>query len=262
MTKTHQHSVIVGIDGSESSIRAAQWAADEAIAHSVPLRLVSVVRTMHRSAEEYRVDVDHAKKALQVAQSAVEATGKPAKIEAEILDGVPGQTLVSESRDARMICVGTVGIGRYARSILGSTATELAEKAQCPVAVIRALDGEPRDGITWIVTALDENSDNPTVIESAVEEARLRSAPVLILGDTPARSSLDSTVQACRQRHPDVHIYPVADHADISRFIKKHDEPVQLAVIGASQAGQLADIVGSYGHHRFHHAAASVLVVR
>lgn len=32
--------VVAGIDGSETAIRAAQWAIDEAISRSVPLRLV------------------------------------------------------------------------------------------------------------------------------------------------------------------------------------------------------------------------------
>ena len=69
------------------------------------------------------------------AQSAVEAGRKPVKIETETPRGPAGPVLVEASRDAEMICVGSVGIGRYARSILGSTATELAEKAHCPVAV-------------------------------------------------------------------------------------------------------------------------------
>ena len=36
-----------------------------------------------------------------------------------------------------MICVGSVGIGAVAREFLGSTAAALAEKAHCPVAIIR-----------------------------------------------------------------------------------------------------------------------------
>jgi hypothetical protein len=53
--------------------------------------------------------------------------------ETEIPRGPAAPVLVEASRDAEMMCVGSVGIGRYARSILGSTATELVKKAHCPV---------------------------------------------------------------------------------------------------------------------------------
>lgn len=261
MTNIRKPSVVVGIDGSESSIQAAQWAADEAIARSVPLRLISVIKATHPSKEDYYDDLHHAQQALQAAQAALEATGKPVKVEAEVRDGLPGVTLVSESAGAEMICVGTVGRGRYAQSILGSTATEVAEKAHCPVAVVRAAEGEAHEGVNWIVTERCEDPDDQTVIEYAIEEARLRSAPVLILGDERTSAALDSAVQSLRGRYPDVDIFPVATGADIARFIKKHDEPIQLAVIGAAKADQMVDIVGSYGQRR-RRVAASVLIVR
>ena len=33
--------IVVGTDGSEESLRAAEWAAGEAILHAAPLRIVS-----------------------------------------------------------------------------------------------------------------------------------------------------------------------------------------------------------------------------
>lgn len=36
--------VVVGVDGSDSSLRAVDWAADEAARHGLPLRLVYVSR--------------------------------------------------------------------------------------------------------------------------------------------------------------------------------------------------------------------------
>jgi nucleotide-binding universal stress UspA family protein len=40
-------AVVVGIDGSPPAIRAAQWAIDEAVSRSVPLRLVYVTKPKH-----------------------------------------------------------------------------------------------------------------------------------------------------------------------------------------------------------------------
>ena len=258
-------SVVAGIDGSDTAIRAAQWAIDEAISRSVPLRLVYVTKATHPTADEYQLDVRHAKASLRAAQAAIEATGRPVKVETAIVTGPPGAALVAESRDADMICVGSVGIGRYARAVLGSTATELAEKAHCPVAIIRPQDDESRRDINWIVVAINDEPDNEAVVEHAMEEAKLRNAPVLAIGERRAlhgtREGLDRVVDKWKQRYPDVHIYPVANQADVAHFLRHHDERVQLAVIGGSETDQLAHIVGPFGHPVFHHAKSSVLVI-
>jgi nucleotide-binding universal stress UspA family protein len=261
-------SVIVGIDGSQHAIRAAQWAVDEAATRGVPVRLISVIKAKHPSKEDYYADVHHAEASLRAAQAAVETAGTSVKFETAIVDGPPGAALIAESRDAELICVGSVGIGRYARSLLGSTASDLAEKAHCPVAIIRPQEDPPRQDINWIVVAVNDAPDNDAVVQYAMDEARLRKAPVLALGTrhddaakTP-RDELDSKVQQWRERYPDVHVYPIANRADVVHFLTEHDERVQLAVIGASDAGQLARIVGPYGHPVFHHAESSVLVVR
>ena len=252
-------AVVVGIDGSPPAIHAAQWAIDEAISRSVPLRLVYVTKPKHPSADDYYEDIHHAEASLRAAQAAVEAAGKSVKVETAILDGPPGPALVEESRDADLICVGSVGIGRYARSILGSTATDLAEKAHCPVAIIRPPEEQPRHAINWVVVEVNKQPDNEAVVEVAIQEAKLRQAPVLALGNG---HGLEGRVDEWKRRHPDVHIYPVSSEADVVHFLKKHDERVQLAVIGGSQAGELAQIVGPYGHPVFHHTESSVLIVR
>jgi nucleotide-binding universal stress UspA family protein len=42
-SNTPQPSVVVGIDGSQTAIQAAEWAVDEAVSREVPLRLVEVI---------------------------------------------------------------------------------------------------------------------------------------------------------------------------------------------------------------------------
>lgn len=258
--------VIVGVDGSQAAIRAAQWAIDEAISRRVPLRLIAVTKSTHPSADDYYRDVHFAEASLRAAQAAVEAIGRPVKIETEMLEGPPGAVLVEESRDADMVCLGSVGIGRYARALLGSTATDLAEKARCPVAVVRTQQHQPPPEINWIVVAINDERDHEVVVEHAMAEAKLRRAPVLALGqghlgEVP-RDGLDRQVQKWRRRYPDVHVYPIAGRADVAHFLKANDERVQLAVIGSSDADQLAEIVGPHGHPIFRHPESSVLVVR
>ena len=203
-------AVVVGIDGSPTAIHAAQWAIGEAISRSVPLRLVYVTKPTHPSADDYYEDIHHGEASLRAAQAAVEAAGKSVKVETAIVDGPPGPALVEESRDAEIICVGSVGIGRYARSILGSTATDLAEKAHCPVAIIRPPEEQPRHAINWVVVEVNEQPDNEAVVEVAIQEAKLRQAPVLALGNG---HGLEGRVDEWKRRHPDVHIYPVSERS-------------------------------------------------
>ncbi len=246
--------VVVGIDGSEAALNAALWAVDEALARGVPLKLVSVTKPKHLGTEDYYDDVHHARAALQGAHTAISATGKAVEVQTAVIDGPAAVALIEQSADAEMICVGTVGIGGYARAILGSTATELAEKAQCPVAVIRPSDDGSEQPTDWIVVALDDRPGRAVVVERAMQEAELRHAPVLALGEKETGS--------WKQRFPDVHVYPITDDDDVLQFLKKHDERVALAVIGDEEVDDLAKIVGPHGHPVFHHAHSSALVVR
>lgn len=120
---------------------------------SVPLRLIAVTKATHASADDYYGDLHHAEESLRAAQAAIQGTGRPVKVETAVVTGPPAAALIAESDDAALICVGSVGIGRFARSILASTATELAEKAHCPVAIIRPAEEQPRHAVSWIVVA-------------------------------------------------------------------------------------------------------------
>jgi hypothetical protein len=143
------------------------------------------MKQTHPSPDDYARDLAHAETSLREAQFAVEARRKPVKIETEIPRGPAGPMLVEASRDAEMIRVGSVGIGRYARSILGSTATELAEKAHCPVTVLRTESDQPPPDINWIVVRMIDAPGNDAVVKYAAWEAKLRRALMLALGGRP-----------------------------------------------------------------------------
>lgn len=260
--------ILVGIDGSSAAIAAALWGVDEAISRGAPLRLVSVVKPTHESPEDYERDVEHARKSLLEARLAVEGTGKAVTIETDMPRGPAGSVLLEASSDAEMLCVGCVGIGRYARAIVGSTASELAEKARCPVAVVRTGSDRPPPDINWIVVRLTDTPGNDAVVNCAAAEAKLRGAPMLVLGGRPeeltehADGEFERRVAQWRQRYPEVRVYPITTKQAIAGYLSANDERVLLAAIGAEEARQLAQLVGPQGHPLFRHPECSVLVVR
>jgi len=137
---TLEKPVVVGIDGSRAAIMAAIWAVDEAIARDVPLRLVYVnPADSALPGNGYRIGI--AELALRVAANAVADLEKPVKVETVMLTGAASRgftanALARESRHAGMLCLGSVGMGRLAKTELGSTVTTLTRLAKCPVAIV------------------------------------------------------------------------------------------------------------------------------
>lgn len=264
--------VVVGIDGSEAAIDAALWALDEAIVRDVALRLVHVIPVMKapaRPIDPRVLECEYAESVLRAASAVVEAADRPVKVETDYLWGRADLAMIEQSGKASLMCVGSVGIGVVARRFLGSTASALAERARCPVAILRSPHKVADDGRDWIVVPVDGTPGNAEVVEYAMSEARLRHAPVLAVGvwddDFGATSSdeLDQRVAEVQQRHPNVHVYPVATRSHVSDFLAMHrEESVQLAVLGANAAGQLAQIIGPHSHPLIAHGQCSVLVVR
>ncbi len=261
-------SVVVGIDGSRAAITAAKWAIDEAVERDVPLRLVHVTDVgmpATDSHEDFGLTIEYAEQVLRNASATIEATVRPVKIETATEWGDVENALIEESFGAAMVCVGSVGISRAARLLLGSTAAALAENAHCPAAIIRSDgDAQPTDD-GWIAVAVDDDFGTDAVIHMAMEEARLRGAPLLALavsswafGEMPY-DQLDRRLGKWVERYPDVHVQPVAAHHGAAAYLETFVEPVRLIVIGRSQAGELTRLVGPHNHPV---CACSVLVVR
>ncbi len=261
--------IVVGIDGSDAAINAAKWAVAEATSRDIPLRLVHVIPERQRDepAGEESLDVEYGQTALRAACAALHAVSEQVKIEADLVHGSPKSVFIGESRHAAMICVGSVGIGQVARAIIGSTADSIAQNADCPVAVIRR-DRESRESSSgWIAVVVNDSLGNDAVLECGFREARLRNAPILAmgawrwgLGEIPYRQ-LDKRLGRWVAEYSDVHVQPAAARHGAAEFLSRTQEPVQLAVVGSSDASEVARMVGPITP-LFGHAGCSVLVVR
>jgi nucleotide-binding universal stress UspA family protein len=265
--------VVVGIDGSQAAIKAAEWAVEEAISREVPLRLMYAIPEHAESAPfaavgNERMEYAYGETALRMAAAAAGAVDKTVKVETAVLRGDPAVQLAANSRSAAMICVGSTGIGHIAKMLLGSTATELAKAAHCSVAIIRSQRTRHVSGRPLIAVAVDSSPGNDIVVKQAMEEARRRLVPLLALGAwrsdqqwLPA-GELDRRMKIWGNRYPDVRIHTLSTRRDVAEFLAVIDRQVALTVLGANDADQIAGLVGPHRHPVLGKAQCSVLVAR
>ena len=138
--------ITVGIDGSEHSQRALEWAIKEAAVRNAPLTVLAVhqVAGNHWTGdpEIYPADAPEAEKARQAAQEQVQklvgAAGgpAPASVTVRAVSGIAAQELINASNDSDMVVVGSRGGGGFARLWLGSTASKVVQHSAAPVVVI------------------------------------------------------------------------------------------------------------------------------
>jgi len=137
--------IIVGIDGSGHSQRALEWAMNEAALRHVPLTVIIVheVAAGYRgSAITYPEDHALADRARRLAQDEADkvlaglAGPRPESVTVEAISGVPAEELITSSRNADLIVLASRGAGGSARLLPGSTSSEVACHAHCPVVII------------------------------------------------------------------------------------------------------------------------------
>ncbi|MCX4847260.1 universal stress protein [Streptomyces sp. NBC_00893] len=136
--------VVVGVDGSEGSLRALDWAAAEASRSRLPLRVVHASLWEHY--EGLRPTVDAAVPGEQLLAEHLVASARDrvrdlrpeVSVVADVQPEDPVAALVQESHEASLVVLGSRGRGRIAGMLLGSVGLALAGRSHCPVVVIPA----------------------------------------------------------------------------------------------------------------------------
>lgn len=137
--------VVVGIDGSQGSLVALQWAAEAARLRGAPLRVLFAWDDLGAHLARTRggkrpTESDEREAALALIDDAVrEALGADPGV--EIIPcpepGGPTPALIDASKTADLLVVGSRGRGGFAGLLLGSVSQQCIQHAHCPVAVIR-----------------------------------------------------------------------------------------------------------------------------
>jgi nucleotide-binding universal stress UspA family protein len=253
-------SVVVGIDGSQSATAAALWAIDEAVARDLPLRLVFALwpRQDPSSASHDLVD-----EAVGAAIAAVEASGKPVKLEAEIVHGRPALVLRAQSHGAAMMCLGSSGPALGGVGCSGSTVSAVAS-FRCPVAIIHS-DSPSSTDPGWVVAEVSDTPAGELALRRGVDEALLRHAALRIVatwqtrytdihdahaiadGNRSVKAHWERRLGPWRARHPELDAHAVATPGSVFNYLARQRRKIRLVVLPHERATEVAELLDPQG---------------
>ena len=150
--------VVVGIDTSDNSARAAAWAAREAFGRGLPLHLVYAT-DLPGPIGMVIEPVGYAQSRRKEAQALLDRVADDLReqqpgltVTTEVSELAAAQTLVALSEGADFVVTGTRGHGGFTGMLLGSVSLALAAHSHCPAVVVRG--EEPAPALNEIVLGI------------------------------------------------------------------------------------------------------------
>ncbi|MDQ0729844.1 universal stress protein [Arthrobacter sp. B1I2] len=132
--------IVVGVDGSDQSRSAMDWAVEEARLRGAEIQALAAwnfpyVSDALGTAWDYEIFQKDAQAILEAELERVKDRGVP--VTGKIVEGNPASALIDASRDAGLVVVGSRGHGGFTGMLLGSVSHQTIHHAHCPVLVIR-----------------------------------------------------------------------------------------------------------------------------
>ena len=172
--QAYRGRVVVGFDGSDSSTKAAIWAAEEARIRGRGLALVHAILppvTTGGLGVGLPPSLDLIEQLERQAKSqldTVASTFEGLDVTTHIAIGAPSAAMLEASETADLIVIGSRGRGGFAGLLLGSVGAQVAAHSACPVAVIRQAAAP---GAVGIVVGIDGSPAAEAALAFAFDEA-------------------------------------------------------------------------------------------
>ncbi|WP_454197348.1 universal stress protein [Nocardia sp. Marseille-Q1738] len=284
MSPKNNPPVLVGVDGSLTALAAARWAAAYAANRRAPLHIVYAIGAPidfgpgigvpQFDYDRYRQE---GRDALDAARESAVATSAPVgelDITTDLVEAPPIPVLRDRSKTARLLVIGTHGLGVFNRSILGSVGTALARHAVCPVTVVP----EKADGFDGpVVVGVDGSRCSADAIGIAFDEAAHRGAELVAVHTwseffryisraemrEEAEELLSQSLAGYGERYPEVRVRRVVVEDRPAKRLLDEGENAQLIVVGSHGRGGFAGMtLGSVSQAVLHGAKVPVIIAR
>lgn len=283
--------ITAGIDGTEESIAALDWAAREAVRRDVALRVVHAWRFQPYEgidAGDRATQEGWARDAVGEAVRTVTGRHTGLDVSTEVVEGGSVDMLVAAAADAELLVLGSRGHGPVVGFLLGSVGQQVIAEAARPVVLVRAGDQATAEatGREIVVGQEGDPEDSADVLRFAFETAAARGATVRavrawtlppVFAYSPGslklldeagglepyeKKALASALQPWRERFPGV---PVVEHIEMGsagQVLLSVTARAQLMVVGRrARRTAVGSRIGSVAHGVLHHADCPVAVV-
>lgn len=291
----YKGAVVVGVDGSDVAKGAVAYAAKTAAGRGVGLHVVMTYAAPSTMFAEGMVPpqqlIDHfeaeAEPVVQEAMKIARKTAPDLTITGAVAEGNPAQLLIEYSREAKIIVLGTRGLGALKGVVLGSVSAHVATNAHCPVIVTKADTAETTHDDGPIVVGVDGSDNSVRATEWAFSEAKARGASLLavhtwidpevqaaaagvILSEddlsrlsSEQRTMLDDALGNLREKYPEVEVETLVTEDRATRILVEKSREAQLVVVGSHGRGTFTGmLLGSTSRSLLQASYAPVMVVR
>ncbi len=136
--------ILVPVDGSENSLRAAELAVEMANVYGAGIEYLYVVDLegvlAHRKSTENSVLEEAVAAGKEVLNKVLETTPSAIPARGRCVSGDAPQAILQAAveADADLIVMGSRGLGAFRAAILGSVSSYVLEHATCPVTLVKA----------------------------------------------------------------------------------------------------------------------------
>jgi nucleotide-binding universal stress UspA family protein len=283
--------LVVGVDGSESSLAAVDWATDEATRHGLPLRLVyaslweryegvTPSSGLERPSEQVM-----AENIVGAATERVHRRNPEVKVSGDVLPEDAVSALLREGGNASALVTGSRGRGALKGLLLGSVGLAVAARAYGPVIVVRGDKAGLAGEHGRILLGAGDPGSTDEAVRFAFREAEARGCvlDVVRAWRRPARETtgrglpigesahedeerasalLDALFGEAMADHPQVRVRPATVEGSAHVVLLRRSAAADLVVIGARRRqGGFGLQLGRVGHRLLHHAECPVAVV-
>ncbi|MGX1910125.1 universal stress protein [Streptomyces phaeochromogenes] len=265
--------LVVGIDGSEASLEAVDWAADEALRHEVPLHLLHAAAADHEASDLVAAASERARKSAPAV-----------RLSSELLYEDAASALVGKGRNALALVLGSRGLGGLAGLLLGSVSLHVAAHADCPVVVVRGGVEHRHGRFGSVVVGVEAGKGSGTAVQFAFREAQVRgcrlvavhawSVPVGSPGppglsgyalqalERPPAQVLADALRDSAQQYQDVLVSSQVVEGSARQALLDAASSADLLVVGARRRhGHVGLQLGLVNHAVLHHAPCPIAVV-
>lgn len=288
--------IVVGYDGSTTSRSALEFAV---VSARRPQATVEVIHawvppppTIQFAGENWGPQEPElrrfADQVLAEALDHVEDIGPEVDVRAKLVPGSPAATLLEAAEGARMLVVGSRGLGGFSGRLLGSTGLQVATHARCPVVLVRPSEAVPTTGpdVGQVVAGVDGSGLSQAVLAFAFEQASERKVGLTAklswdvpylnvpgrVGPIPAELFkaesehaavvLGEVLAGWQERYPDVAIKARADYGPARSSLIDASKGAALLVVGSrGRGGFLRLLLGSVSLAVLNNAHCPVAVI-